>query len=306
MAEESSDGNHHDGIYEFPALWQEATADGDLALYGFRRFKTTHLLNLRFLENEIAELDHQIYQAGLSLNLSVSKNDRLGLKHSKKDEDLPEIHGNVNRDLVWRLRDLLKQYGLCPRRLSRIQLTNSAMVDEAILAFNNIMAMETFSSLDNAKRSRAQNGLNLYEMYKTRLIRVDMESRSRVDPFQRQIRKHLRAFRYWRLSQRLQNRAEILEASDDDYKWSYQNTTLLASTLSRLVAMIITCVFLIVPLAILAQERSQARQLVFVTVFILAFAFLVATLLKASNLEMMVVSAAYAAVLSVFFSNVTV
>jgi hypothetical protein len=187
-----------------------------------------------------------------------------------------------------------------------VQLTRSAMADEAILAFNKIMAMETFSLLDNEKQSSARNDLGLYEMYKTRLLRVDMEPRSRVDPFQRQIRKHLRAFRYWRSSRQLQNRAETLETFDEDHKWSYQNTTLLANILSRIAAMIITCGFLIVPQAILAQERSKAHQLVVVAAFILAFAFLVATLLKASNLEMMVVSAAYAAVLSVFFSNTTV
>jgi hypothetical protein len=180
------------------------------------------------------------------------------------------------------------------------------MADEAILAFNKIMAMETFSSLDDEKPSSAQNDLSLYEMYKTRLLRVDMEPRSRLDPFSRQIRKHLRAFRYWRLSRQLQNRAETLEPFDEDRKWSYQNTTLLANILSRIAAMIITCVFLIIPQAILAQTRSKAHQLVVVAAFILAFAFLVATLLKASNLEMMVVSAAYAAVLSVFFSNIIV
>jgi hypothetical protein len=116
MEETSSEANQR--VHDFRMLWQEATADSDLALYGFRRFKTTHLLNLRLLENEIAELDHQIYQAGLSLNLSISQHDRLGLKHSKKDEDVPEIHETINRDLILRLRDLLKDYGLCPRQLS--------------------------------------------------------------------------------------------------------------------------------------------------------------------------------------------
>ena len=45
----------------FPLLWQRSTEDNNLALHGFRRFKTTHLLNLRFLEEEIADLDHAIY-----------------------------------------------------------------------------------------------------------------------------------------------------------------------------------------------------------------------------------------------------
>jgi len=223
----------------------------------------------------------------LSLNISLSPNDRLGLKHSKRDKNIPQIHEIINKDLVVRLRDLLQKY------------------DEAILAFNNIMAMETFSLLDDEKHSSMRSDLTLYEIYKTRLLRADLESRSRVDPFQQQIRKYLRAFRYWRLSRKLQNNAEILGSFPVDHKWSYQNTILLASILSRLAAAVFTGSFLVVPLAILSQAQSKTTQLVVVSVFILAFAFIVATLLKVSNLELMVVSAAYAAVLSVFVSNIT-
>jgi hypothetical protein len=179
------------------------------------------------------------------------------------------------------------------------------MADEAVLAFNGIMAMETFSLLDDEKQSSTRHDLSLYEMYKTRLLRVDLESRSRVDPFQRQIRKYLRGFRYWRLSRKLQDDAEILGSFPMDHKWSYQNTILVANILSRLAAAVITGSFLVVPLAILSQQQSRGLQLMVVSVFILAFAFLVAGLLKASNLELMVVSAAYAAVLSVFVSNIT-
>lgn len=68
---------------EFRVHWQSATANSNLTLHGFRRFKTMHLLNLRFLENEISQLGHQIYQAGLNLNINISLNDRLGLKHIK-------------------------------------------------------------------------------------------------------------------------------------------------------------------------------------------------------------------------------
>jgi hypothetical protein len=52
-----------------------STADNNLTLHGFRRFKTTHLLNLRYLEDEVAQMDHTLYQAGLSLNLSPSSAD---------------------------------------------------------------------------------------------------------------------------------------------------------------------------------------------------------------------------------------
>lgn len=95
----------------FRKAWIASTADNNLTLHGFRRFKTTHLLNLRFLEDEIAELDHVLYQAGLGLNLSPSATDRLGLKHSKRDADAPKISDTITKELVTKLRDLLKQYG---------------------------------------------------------------------------------------------------------------------------------------------------------------------------------------------------
>jgi len=95
----------------FRTYWQASTDDSNLTLHGFRRFKTTHLLNLRFLEGAIADLDHKIYQAGLSLNLEVSPTDRLGLAHSKRDSDFAGIKDIITEELVVNLRDLLKQYG---------------------------------------------------------------------------------------------------------------------------------------------------------------------------------------------------
>lgn len=96
---------------QFHAHWQSSTADNNTTLHGFRRFKTTHLLNLRFLESEIAELDHTIYQAGLSLKKKLSPKDRLGLKHAKRDEKPAEMSKTIDRELILKLRDLLRQYG---------------------------------------------------------------------------------------------------------------------------------------------------------------------------------------------------
>lgn len=95
----------------FRQHWQTATDDNNLTLHGFRRFKTAHLLNLRFLEDEIAQLDHTIYQAGLSVTTAYSPCDRLGLKHSKRDASVPAVELTITRDLVLKLRELLKQYG---------------------------------------------------------------------------------------------------------------------------------------------------------------------------------------------------
>jgi predicted phage gp36 major capsid-like protein len=96
---------------EFRKCWTASTADNNLTLHGFRRFKTTHLVNLRLLEQEIADMDHIVYQAGLSLGLNPSSTDRLGLQHSKRDSKAPDINDTITQDFVLRLRNLLKQYG---------------------------------------------------------------------------------------------------------------------------------------------------------------------------------------------------
>ncbi|KAF2494970.1 hypothetical protein BU16DRAFT_573185 [Lophium mytilinum] len=276
-------------IDNFRKGWIASTSDNNLTLHGFRRFKTTHLLNLRLLENEIADMDHVIYQSGLSLGLSASFTDRLGLNHSKKDANIPKIDDAITPEFVLKLRDLLKQY------------------DEALAAFNNIMAMETFSLLDDEKQSSWRNDLNLYEVYKTRLLRVDLGTRSRTDPFQRWLHRYLRAFRYWRLSRKSQNNQEGLGSfSGHRRRWSYQNTILIADVIGRVTAAALTAVFLVCPLAILAHESSKNVQLVVVSVCILVLSFLVALFLKVSSFEMMAISAAYAAVLSVFVSNTPV
>jgi len=98
-------------VRDFVKLWRVSTADNNITLYGFRRFKTAHLVNLRFLEAEIAELDHKIYQAGLSLDSPLSPTDRLGLKNSKRDEVVPPNEDTITRELVLRLRDLMRDYG---------------------------------------------------------------------------------------------------------------------------------------------------------------------------------------------------
>ncbi|CAF9909985.1 MAG: hypothetical protein ALECFALPRED_006125 [Alectoria fallacina] len=96
----------------FLNLWSNITDDNALTLYGFRRFRTTHLLNLRLLEAEIDKIDHKIYQAGLSLGLPSTSADKLGLKHSKRDGHAPSPEEVLNPELVSKLRQLLKEYGM--------------------------------------------------------------------------------------------------------------------------------------------------------------------------------------------------
>lgn len=279
--------HHNDTIETFRKCWIASTDDNNLTLHGFRRFKTTHLLNLRFLEHEISTMDHTIYQAGLSLEVSPSSCDRLGLKHSKRDANTPSINDTITREFVLKLRGLVREY------------------DEALAAFNKIMAMETFSLLDDEKQSSLRDDLTLYEVYKTRLLRVDLGMRSRTDPFQRWLHGHLRKFRYWRLSRESQNEEGLGSSGGRHRRWSYQNTILIADIIGRLTIATLTAIFLIGPLAIFSSSywSSTNNKLVVVSICIPILSFLASFFLKVSSYEMMAVSAAYAAVLSVFFSN---
>ena len=102
----------NESVKLFCKLWPRVTDDNNLVLHGFRHFKTAHLLNLRFLEQEITKLDHTIYQAGLSLGYTPSPCDRLGLKHSTIDANVPALNATITREEVLRLRNLLQQYSL--------------------------------------------------------------------------------------------------------------------------------------------------------------------------------------------------
>ena len=95
----------------FRKLWGSVTDDNPLTLFGFRRFRTTHLLNLRLLEEEIDKLDHKIFQAGLNLGIEPTKMDKLGLKDSKRDKSAPSPEEALDPTLVSKLRQLLKDYG---------------------------------------------------------------------------------------------------------------------------------------------------------------------------------------------------
>ncbi len=117
----SHDKNHQDIIPPnlFRKLWLKVTDDNGLTLHGFRRFKTTHLLNLRFLEEEIDKLDHDIYQAGLKLGYKPTPVDKLGLRHGKRDANALDAEQVITGELVLKLRDLLRQYGMSIWKRSR-------------------------------------------------------------------------------------------------------------------------------------------------------------------------------------------
>ncbi|KAB2569031.1 hypothetical protein DBV05_g12293 [Lasiodiplodia theobromae] len=270
---------------EFLKIWKASTADSNLTLYGFRRFKTSHLLNLRFLEAEIAELDHDFYQAGLSLNIEPSTVDRLGLAYCKKDAQIPALEETISCEKILKLRGLIKEY------------------DDALSAFNALTSFDAFSLVDNEEQCSTRKDLTLHEMYKSRQLRVDKRTRDRKDPLQCLIHKYLRDFRFRRLQKRTQPGDESASAFGSGQGRTLRNHDMLAAWLGRLVIAIISAAFLTVPLGVLSYESRKGMQLAVVAICIVAFSAVVSVMLKASNLEVMVVSAGYAAVLSVFFSN---
>jgi hypothetical protein len=167
------------------------------------------------------------------------------------------------------------------------------------------MAMETCSMIDDQHRFSLRTDLSLHEIYKTRLVRVDLGPRIVQDPFQRCINKCLRWCRYRRLSVNHDRERGAPRTHSDraTHKWSYQNTVELADTLWRVLVALAANFFILVPLAILSYEPNRGTQLIIVTVWVAVFSFLTSILFKASTQAIVAVIAAYAAVLSVFISN---
>lgn len=96
---------------QFLKHWQSSTDANNITLHGFRRYKTTHLMNLRYLEDEISVLDHKIYQAGMNFGPDPGPYDRLGLKHAKRDMNVPDVKEVTNQNFILKLRELIQQYG---------------------------------------------------------------------------------------------------------------------------------------------------------------------------------------------------
>ena len=172
------------------------------------------------------------------------------------------------------------------------------------------MMMETFALADNSwQASLGSDKRNPYEVYKTRLVRVDTVGRSRSgDLLRRSLRRYLRAFWFFirfRGQHAHQKHSSYSSAAEleSNLKRSYQNTSRIADVLTRFFIALIAGVFIVIPLAILSHQSSTQAHLVTISIFDVVFSLLVSLLTKATNEETMVASATYAAVLSVFFSN---
>lgn len=189
---------------------------------------------------------------------------------------------------------------------------DSRFADEALISFNHVMTMETFSLSDNPSQSNARNDLNPYETYKTRLVRVDLAPRSSSrDPIQHYLRKCLRTLWYSTRSARSEDKDEEsgikspVSNARAMFDRSYQNTARVAEAATRFFVAVFAGSFLVVPLVVLSFQTSKESHLVTVSVCIVVFSLLVSLLSKASNYETMAASAAYAAVLAVFISDNT-
>lgn len=167
------------------------------------------------------------------------------------------------------------------------------------------MAMETFSLIDDEKQSSLRTELTLPEIYKTRLLRVDLGTRTRTDPIQDWIHRRLRDFRYRRLLSRSQVSPEGINSSTaraGGHSWSYQDAVSVSSIIGRFITTLISGAFIVVPLLVLAP-KSSATQSVIIGLCIAFFSFLIALALKVSNFEIIAISAAYAAVVSVLLQS---
>lgn len=78
----------------FRRFWSNVTNENILTLSSFRRFRTGHLSNLRLLDLEIEKLDNKFFEARPSLELPVRSEEKLGLKHSRRDSHAVSEHHN--------------------------------------------------------------------------------------------------------------------------------------------------------------------------------------------------------------------
>ncbi|TVY42081.1 hypothetical protein LOCC1_G004289 [Lachnellula occidentalis] len=264
---------------EFRSHWRTATDDSELSLFCFRRFRTGHLLNLRFLENEITRVDHEIYQAGLQIEIDPGSKDKVGLRNATRDANVLPIEEIITRTRLQELRALLKEY------------------DDTIISFNKIMNLQTIALSDSNWLSSLRTDINNQETFKTRLLRVDLPPSTQRDPVRYFLHRWLR--KLW-----FQSRVKTPnpEATTPNFQ-GYRNSIRIADILARFIFALLAGAFLIVPLVVLSYQLSLQSHLVTVSICILAFSILLSLVSQASNQETVMAVAAYAAVLVVFVAS---
>ncbi|KAF7924404.1 uncharacterized protein EAE98_007455 [Botrytis deweyae] len=274
----------HKLVREFRTHWSTSTDDNELSLFSFRRFRTSHLINLRFLEDEIAKVDREIYQAGLQMGIDAQRKDLLGLRSARRDADVAPIEETITQENVRKLRRLLREY------------------DEAILNFNNISRLQTIALSDCGRLSAIRDDITIKEMYKTRLMRVDLAPAD-SDPIRRALHRCLRKF--WYAKRVNFPNLESLERSPmtSGVSQRYQNTITIADIMARFLFACVAGASLVFPLVILSYQERLHTRLLTISLCIIVFAIVVSLAAPASNQAVMGTAAAYAAVLSVYVST---
>ncbi|KAL2058935.1 hypothetical protein ABVK25_000227 [Lepraria finkii] len=173
-----------------------------------------------------------------------------------------------------------------------------------------VMLMETCALADNSWQSNIPSDLNAYELYKNRVVRVDLAHRSGSrDILGYGLRKGLRAFWYFTRSGDIKygRKASDLYTSasdlDSSLKFSHQNTARLAEVIARFLVALVAGAFLVVPIVILSNQSSSEAHLIPVSVCVIVFSFLVPLISMASIEQTMLALAAYAALPVVFLST---
>ena len=161
---------------------------------------------------------------------------------------------------------------------------------------------------DNSWESRLRTDFNPYETYKTRLVRVDQAYRTGSrDIIRHALRKGLRALWFFVCRSGIGRETQEPYASaatlESHLKKSYQNTARLAEIITRFLVALLAGAFLMIPLVILSYQSSSQTHLITISICIVIFSLLVSLVSRASNEQIMVASAGYAAVLVVFLSN---
>lgn len=175
--------------------------------------------------------------------------------------------------------------------------------DEALVAFHDIMGMETSSLIDDEQHASLRKDRTAHQMYHTRLLRVDVGQRLRKDPMERFVRRCLYYLRYRQLSRWWTKDIESVENTGMSGKKAYQNTVLIAEVISRFFMTGLVGIFVVIPLATLSYQSKEV-QLGVIAACVVTFSCLVSAFLKVSSVEMMMVTTAYGAILTVFMSNV--
>jgi len=288
----------------FRAHWRSATNSNNLSLFCFRRYRSSHLLNLRFLEDEIAKLDHHLYQAGLQVEIDPDSQDRMGLRTATRDKDVRPIEEAINRNLILDLRKLINEYGkiiIFPEKIPLEQVELIRDIDAAILAFNQIMNFQTVALSDSTWLSSLRTDISQEEMYKTKLLRIDLPPSSQRDPIQYLLHRYLR--RLWYKKRTKVSSPEAPGLSRGGHLQSHQNTIRIADTLARFLFACIAGVLLVFPLYVLSYQSTLESHLITVSLCIVVFSFLLSLLWQSSNQQALEVVAAYTAVLVVFLTS---